>query len=256
MDMQTLGAAIAFAKKQGGSGGTPGTSAGFGTPTASATPLTSGEQPTVNISASGPNTAKVFDFQFGIPAGADGKTPVKGVDYYTEADKEEIIEDVLANVPSSSDVVVVELPELAFENPVTVTDEQFNLLMSENKFVYIIEQNGIMLQKIAQLADNNILFSSIVPLVLGPFNIIVTNIAILDISQKQISIVPQSGWLVPTPSEGFLADNLVLTSKQGNPQWSEHIYPAPQPSDEGAFLKIVKGVPTWTALPIYNGEVE
>lgn len=104
MDMQTLGAAIAFAKKQGGSGGIPGTSAGFGTPTASATPLVSGEQPTVNISASGPNTAKVFDFQFGIPAGADGKTPVKGVDYYTEADKEELVQAVIAALPNGDEV--------------------------------------------------------------------------------------------------------------------------------------------------------
>ena len=28
--------------------------------------------------------------------GADGHTPVKGIDYFTEADKEEIVNDVLA----------------------------------------------------------------------------------------------------------------------------------------------------------------
>ena len=81
-----------------------GQAAGFGTPTASATPLASGEQPTVNISASGPNTAKVFDFRFGIPVGADGKTPVKGVDYYTEADKEEMVQAVLAALPNGDEV--------------------------------------------------------------------------------------------------------------------------------------------------------
>lgn len=31
--------------------------------------------------------------------GEDGRTPVKGVDYYTEADKQEIIDNVLANFP-------------------------------------------------------------------------------------------------------------------------------------------------------------
>lgn len=98
MDMQTLGAAIAFAKKQGGSGGTPGTSAGFGTPTASATPLASGEQPTVNISASGPNTAKVFDFQFGIPAGRDG---------------------------------MAEILELPFGESISITEEQKNKILSD-----------------------------------------------------------------------------------------------------------------------------
>ena len=76
-----------------------GQSAGFGAPTASATSLTNGEQPTVAVSASGENTAKVFDFRFGIPVGADGKTPVKGVDYYTEADKEEMVQAVIAALP-------------------------------------------------------------------------------------------------------------------------------------------------------------
>lgn len=33
------------------------------------------------------------------PAGADGKTPVKGVDYYTEADKEEMVQAVIAALP-------------------------------------------------------------------------------------------------------------------------------------------------------------
>lgn len=81
-----------------------GEAAGFGAPTASATSLTSGEQPTVSVSASGPNTAKVFDFQFGIPAGADGKTPVKGVDYYTETDKEEMVQAVIAALPNGDEV--------------------------------------------------------------------------------------------------------------------------------------------------------
>lgn len=81
-----------------------GQSAGFGTPTASAIALTSGEQPTAIVSASGENTAKVFNFQFGIPAGVAGKTPVKGVDYYTEADKEEMIQAVIAALPNGDEV--------------------------------------------------------------------------------------------------------------------------------------------------------
>lgn len=36
-----------------------------------------------------------------IPAiqGEAGKTPVKGVDYWTEEDKQEIVQDVLSNIP-------------------------------------------------------------------------------------------------------------------------------------------------------------
>ncbi|WP_286167233.1 hypothetical protein [Clostridium sp. J1101437_171009_A5] len=33
------------------------------------------------------------------PAGADGKTPVRGVDYYTEADKQEMVQAVIAALP-------------------------------------------------------------------------------------------------------------------------------------------------------------
>lgn len=33
------------------------------------------------------------------PAGADGKTPVKGVDYYTETDKQEMVQAVISALP-------------------------------------------------------------------------------------------------------------------------------------------------------------
>ena len=55
-----------------GEQGEPGVSAGFGEPTASATTLAYGEHATVSVSASGPDTAKVFNFEFGIPQGAPG----------------------------------------------------------------------------------------------------------------------------------------------------------------------------------------
>ena len=40
------------------------------------------------------------------PAGKDGHTPVKGTDYWTEADKQEIINSVLAALPSAEEVSV------------------------------------------------------------------------------------------------------------------------------------------------------
>ena len=36
--------------------------------------------------------------------GADGHTPVKGVDYFTEADKQELVTAVIAALPSSEEV--------------------------------------------------------------------------------------------------------------------------------------------------------
>ena len=61
-----------------GATGNAGAAAGFGTPTASASALTAGSTPTVTITPSGPNTAKIFDFKFGIPSGAKGDTGAQG----------------------------------------------------------------------------------------------------------------------------------------------------------------------------------
>ena len=57
---------------QDGEKGEPGTPAGFGTPTAQATSLEPDAEPTVQVSASGPNEEKIFSFIFGIPKGKKG----------------------------------------------------------------------------------------------------------------------------------------------------------------------------------------
>ena len=49
-----------------------GNTGGFGTPTASASALAAGQTPTITITPSGPDTAKIFNFKFGIPAGPTG----------------------------------------------------------------------------------------------------------------------------------------------------------------------------------------
>ncbi len=63
-----------------GNTGATGAAAGFGTPTATATALDYGKAPTVSITASGANTAKVFAFAFGIPKGKDGTNGTNGTD--------------------------------------------------------------------------------------------------------------------------------------------------------------------------------
>ena len=61
-----------------GEQGPQGTAAGFGTPTATATTLDAGVPATVEVTASGADTAKVFAFTFGVPKGAKGDTGAKG----------------------------------------------------------------------------------------------------------------------------------------------------------------------------------
>ena len=55
-----------------GAKGDTGAAAGFGTPTATATAGAAGGTPAVEVTASGENSAKVFNFAFTIPAGAQG----------------------------------------------------------------------------------------------------------------------------------------------------------------------------------------
>ena len=53
---------------------------------------------------------KVWDAEqgkyVGIPAikGADGKTPARSTDYWTEADKQEIVNSVIAALPDGTEV--------------------------------------------------------------------------------------------------------------------------------------------------------
>ena len=57
--------------------GPQGITGSFGTPVASAEILPSGSQPTIQVSAEGPDTAKIFNFDFGIPAGPVGYDDVE-----------------------------------------------------------------------------------------------------------------------------------------------------------------------------------
>lgn len=50
-----------------------------------------------SVTNSGTETDAVFDFE--IPTGQKGDKPIKGVDYYTDSDKKEIIDDVIASLP-------------------------------------------------------------------------------------------------------------------------------------------------------------
>lgn len=52
-----------------------GDTGSFGTPTASAHDLAYGEDPTVEVTASGPDDAKIFAFNFGLPAGPTAFNP-------------------------------------------------------------------------------------------------------------------------------------------------------------------------------------
>lgn len=97
-------------KGQDGRDGTDGTNGKDGvTPNitiGTVTTLEAGQQATVVNSGTKENP--IFDF--GIPKGeggkngADGITPVKGTDYYTQEEKEELITEVLQRIPDGNGV--------------------------------------------------------------------------------------------------------------------------------------------------------
>lgn len=75
-----------------GEPGAAGAAAGFGTPTASATKLAASAQPTVQVSASGADTAKVFNFAFGIPSGDVLPTKLyNGTPFYIGVDSSRVL---------------------------------------------------------------------------------------------------------------------------------------------------------------------
>lgn len=83
----------------GGGGGTDGVS-----PTVAVTDIEGGHRVTVT-DATGAKSFDVMDGPTGPqgPAGADGVTPVKGTDYWTEADKQEIVDESIATLQEPVD---------------------------------------------------------------------------------------------------------------------------------------------------------
>ena len=83
-----------------GTNGKPGVD-GF-SPIAKVETITNGATITIT-DKNGTTTATILNGAKGDP-GTNGTTPVKGVDYYTEADKQEMVQLVLAAIPSAEEV--------------------------------------------------------------------------------------------------------------------------------------------------------
>ena len=77
---------ITVSKGEKGETGETGAAAGFGTPSVTVETLPAGSDATASVAASGDNTAKVFNFNLGIPRGADGKNGTDGADGAAGAD--------------------------------------------------------------------------------------------------------------------------------------------------------------------------
>ena len=102
-------------KPSRGETGAPGKGGADGKPGAAGAPGKDGHSPVVTATKSGKTTtisvdgaaiATVEDGAKGAPGapGAAGHTPVKGTDYWTAADKQEIVNSVIAALPDGTEV--------------------------------------------------------------------------------------------------------------------------------------------------------
>lgn len=99
--------------------GTDGTSAGFGTPTASATTVTG--NPTVSVTASGPDTAKVFSFAFGIPKAEPATTTLISFNEASLVTASSIVTNVTGWPGKVSNLDMVKYYQLTVNKTITLT---------------------------------------------------------------------------------------------------------------------------------------
>lgn len=116
-----------------GPAGEDGVAAGFGIPIITATQLDPGEQPTATITATGPDTAKVFNFALGIPRGVDGRIGRDGYSTYSY-----VAITKPSEIPSSVtlDVSLIgPATETLYQNETVITDNGYLLVLGETKDV-------------------------------------------------------------------------------------------------------------------------
>lgn len=117
-----------------------------------------GQYVAIDTNVEDPDSAKIFlktetGYQFVVdlsgkegiqgPNGADGHTPVKGTDYWTDADKQEIVDEVIAGIPSDDGVSDVQL------NGATIVDENGVAIIP----VVTATSGGIGLLRVGNLAN-------------------------------------------------------------------------------------------------------
>ena len=123
--------------------GIDGASAGFDTPTATAYALPSGSNPTVSVTASGPDTEKQFAFTFGIPAGDGGTAQVQSDWNQTNTDAVDYIKNKpdLSLKESTSNKITKgsDSQNEVYENFTNSTDTQYASAKAINAFAqYLI----------------------------------------------------------------------------------------------------------------------
>lgn len=99
-----------------GDKGDAGAAAGFGTPTATVTQLASSSVPTVSVTASGEDTAKVFSFAFGIPAANVPRYSVRFSGSSTTGIREDNAQGMVANVAVGDEEVINDFDGIPFFN--------------------------------------------------------------------------------------------------------------------------------------------
>lgn len=111
-----------------GQQGTAGNSAGFGTPTVQIEMLDAGSEATAEVTASGEDTAKEFQFSFGIPQGKQGKSAYQAwLDSGNTGDEQDFFDSLtgaaMRHAFTASDVTSGTLSVSTYGCPVSISDD-------------------------------------------------------------------------------------------------------------------------------------
>lgn len=140
---------------------------------------------------------------------------------------------------SDSNVVVVNIKINGLGTPVQLEDEIFNALTSDTTVAivknagissginsYLYKSNEGMDDSLSSLKDQTVYLSS--PQFISGASAYLNYKLTIDKTQKTATLYQNVGFCVPSTES----------------------------ANEGDVLKLVDGLPTWSTLPIYNGEVE
>lgn len=182
--------------------------------------------------------------------GEDGYTPQKGIDYFTESDREQIVSDVLSEIPESGDSEIL-IVNIDVET-LTASHSASEIIATSTSGKIVFANLLGMLFQICDIPESgaHVVFENSSCNIIGDNNgndiANKNNIMRLYVTNdKRVDFLTLDAYFVPTPSEDD--SGKVLGSTETGLAWVE----APSNTNLDEIVTAVLA-----ALPVYAGEVD